>query len=268
MIIGTGVDTVRIDRIKESISERILGPRELKEFEKVKDKKTYLASHFAAKEAFFKAIGTGVRNICFKDIEVVHDRLGKPLFLFHKDFEFNCVHLSITHDYVALAQVILERCYGKIYLGLGSNIGNRLKNIQRACDLLQILGINVVRKSSIYETKPYGVTDQPEFFNCVIEIDTQLTPGNLLKLLLHTEQIMGRVRERRWGPRIIDLDILLFGNTVYELEELSIPHYDMLNRQFTVVPLVEIGANNHPLEGNLTKFLKEGEKCRLITSNW
>lgn len=268
MIIGTGVDTVRIDRIKVNISERILGKRELKEFEGVKDKKTYLASRFAAKEAFFKALGTGIRKISFKDIEVAHDKLGKPVFILHKDFPFNFAHLSITHDYVAFAQVVLERRYGKIYIGLGSNIGNRLKNIQRACDLLQILGINVVRKSSIYETVPYGVTDQPEFFNCVVEIDTKLTPGNLLKVLLNIEQAMGRVREKRWGPRIIDLDILLFGNTVYEREELVIPHYDMLNRQFIIVPLVEIGMNDHPLEGNLAKFLKEGEECKLITSNW
>lgn len=268
MIVGTGVDVVRIDRINENISKKILGPRELKEFEQIKDKKTYLASHFVAKEAFFKALGTGIRNISFKDIEITHDTLGKPLFVFHKDFAFNFVHLSITHDYLAFAQVIAEKHYGKIYIGLGSNLGNRLKNIQRACDLLQIFGIDIVKKSPIYETKPYGVVDQPEFFNCVVEVDTQLTPQELLRALLNIEQLMGRVRQKRWGPRIIDLDILLFGNIVYDSENLSIPHYDMLNRQFVILPLVKIGANDHPLEGNLKTFLKEGDKCKLITSNW
>ncbi|WP_041083838.1 2-amino-4-hydroxy-6-hydroxymethyldihydropteridine diphosphokinase [Thermotoga profunda] len=268
MIIGTGVDVVEIERINENISKKILGPRELKEFEQIKDKKTYLASRFAAKEAFSKALGTGIRNLSFKDIEIIHNSYGKPVLVFHRDFTFNFAHLSIAHDHLAFAQVILERRYGKVYIGIGSNIGNRLKNIQKACDLLKISGIDIVRKSSIYETKPYGVTDQPEFLNCVVEVNTHLTPHNLLKLLLQIEQTMGRVREKRWGPRIIDLDILLFGNIVYESDNLLVPHYDMTNRQFVILPLLEIDAQDHPIEVDLRRFLKEGEGCKLITSNW
>ncbi|HOJ88263.1 MAG TPA: 2-amino-4-hydroxy-6-hydroxymethyldihydropteridine diphosphokinase [Pseudothermotoga sp.] len=268
MIIGTGVDIVRIERIDENISRRILGARELQEFEQIKDKKTYLASHFVAKEAFFKAIGTGIREYSFTDIEITHDKLGKPLYVFHKDFSFNFAHLSITHDSLAIAQVILEKLHGKIYIAMGSNIGNRLKNIQRACDLLCEFGIDILRKSSIYETKPYGVTDQPDFLNCAIEIDTTLAPHSLLMTLLQIEKLMGRTREKRWGPRIIDLDILLFGNLLYESEDLSIPHYDMLNRQFVILPLLEIGVIDHPVYGDLKRFLKEGEECRMITNKW
>ncbi len=268
MIIGVGVDVVKIERINENIYRRILGPKELQEFEQIKNKKVYLSSRFAAKEAFFKALGTGIRNFSFKDIEIIHDRFGKPVFVFHRDFAFNFAHLSIAHDYLAFAQVALEKSDGKIYIGLGSNLGNRLINIQRACNLLEIFGIDVVKKSSVYETRPYGVTDQPNFLNCVVEVNTNLTPHQLLDKLLQIEQIMGRVREKRWGPRIIDLDILLYGNLVYESDDLSIPHYDMLNRQFVITPLVEIDAIDHPVEGSLKRFLKEGEECKLITSNW
>jgi len=268
MIMGIGTDILRIDRVSESISRRILGDRETKEFEAIKDKKTYLAARFAAKEAFFKALGTGLRDYSFKAIEVIHNKLKKPLFLFHTDFSFNFVHLTITHDYFACAHVVLEKRVGQVYIGIGSNIGNRLRNIQRACDLLELSGLKIIRKSSVYETLPYGVTEQPKFYNCVVEVDVKQKPQELLQTLLHVEQTMGRSREKRWGPRIIDLDILLFGNIIYESTNLVIPHYDMLNRQFVIVPLLELGVIEHPLEGDFRYLRKEGEECILVTKNW
>nr|WP_281012970.1 2-amino-4-hydroxy-6-hydroxymethyldihydropteridine diphosphokinase [Pseudothermotoga thermarum] len=151
---------------------------------------------------------------------------------------------------------------------MGSNLENRLKNIQNACLLMEKRQIQIVRKSSIYETKPYGKTDQPDFLNCVVEVETTLTPTRLLENLLEIEKILGRVRTEKWGPRTIDLDILLYGNIVFETQNLTIPHYDLLNRQFFLVPLVELKVFHHPVEGDFSLKLKEGEECKLLTSNW
>ncbi|WP_028843501.1 2-amino-4-hydroxy-6-hydroxymethyldihydropteridine diphosphokinase [Pseudothermotoga elfii] len=268
MIVGIGIDVVKIDRVELSLSKRILGPSEQLEFESIKDKKTYLAARFAAKEAFFKAIGTGVKNYSFTDIEIIHNHAGKPLLLFHRDFYFNFAHISITHDFVAAAQIILEKRPGNVYIGVGSNLEDRLKNIQEACNLMESRKIKIIKKSSIYETDPYGVKDQPDFYNCVLEVDTDFSVEELLNMLLKIEQEMGRKREKKWGPRIIDLDILMYGNTVYKLPDLSVPHYDLINRQFVIVPLLEIKAIDHPIYGELKNFVGERRDWRLVTKNW
>ncbi len=269
MIYGMGVDVLQIDRINENIAERILGPHEKQEFEQVKDKRAFLASRFAAKEAFSKALGTGIRDFSFQDVQIVHNKLGKPLIIFHRDFGgFNFAHLSISHDFVAISQVILEKRVGNVYIGVGSNLGKRLKNIEDACLLLERHEIKLVRKSSIYETKPYGKVDQPDFLNCVLEVDTNLSPMKLLKVLLEIEKQLGRTRTEKWGPRTIDLDILLYGNLVYESEELFIPHYDLLNRTFFLIPLYELGVREHPIKGDFYGNLKEGEGCKFLTKNW
>ncbi len=269
MIFGTGIDVVKINRVDEKLAERILGKHEKGEYEKVKDKKTFLASRFAVKEAFFKAFGSGIRNSSLQDIEVVHNKLGKPLLMFHRDFEgFNFAHVTISHDFVAVAQVTLEKRHGGVYIGIGSNLGNRLRNISDACLLLERYSVQVIGKSAIYETKPYGRTNQPDFLNCVIEIETKLPPQRLLSHLFEVERQLGRVRTEKWGPRTIDLDILLYGNLVFESNELVVPHYDLLNRSFFVMPLAELGVKEHPIEGDLLKHLKEGEECKLLTKNW
>lgn len=268
MIVGIGVDVVDIERIDEKLSTRILGEFELREFESTTNKKQFLASRFAAKEAFFKALGTGVRDFSFKDVEVVHDKFGKPVLLFHRDVHFNFVHVSLSHDRVAMAMVALEENEGHIYIALGSNLGDRLKNIERACHLMESSNIKILKASPIYLTKPYGFVDQPDFFNCVVEVQTRLSPFQLLDTLLEIERAMGRVRERKWGPRTIDLDIILYGNLVLKTEKLTIPHYDLVNRQFVLRPLLDIADVDHPLEGKLSSFLREGEECQLMTKFW
>lgn len=268
MILGIGVDVVDIERIDEKISKRILTDHELEEFQRAHDKKQFLASRFAVKEAFFKALGTGLRDFSFQDIELTHNELGKPVLVFHKDVQFNFAHVSLSHDKIAMATVVLERCEGRIYIALGSNLGNRLKNIQRACYLMENSDMKILKTSPIYVTKPYGLVDQPDFLNCVVEIETELTPLQLLNELLNIEKILGRVREKKWGPRTIDLDIVLYGNIVFDSENLKVPHYDLLNRQFVLRPLLDIAEVEHPLKGNLRNFLKEGEGCVLMTRNW
>ncbi|MBN1573143.1 MAG: 2-amino-4-hydroxy-6-hydroxymethyldihydropteridine diphosphokinase [Deltaproteobacteria bacterium] len=139
------------------------------------------------------------------------------------------------------------------FLGLGSNIGDREKNLETAETLISgIEGVDVISSSAIYETEPVGVTDQPKFLNGVLEIETTLSPEELLVRLKGVEGRMGRADTVRWGPRIIDIDILLFGDraveTVVDDMELKIPHPEMTKRGFVLVPLAEIAPDAvHPV---------------------
>ena len=127
------------------------------------------------------------------------------------------------------------------YLGLGSNIGDRGANLAEAVQrLAQIPAVEIVRTSAIYETAPVGPRDQPDFFNQVAQTDVTCTPRRLLALIQGIEQKMGRVRRRRWGERVIDIDILLYGDAMIQEPDLQIPHPQMLARQFVLVPLAEI----------------------------
>ena len=111
------------------------------------------------------------------------------------------------------------------YLGLGSNIGDRKQQLLKAIDLIgNIKGIKVTKQSSIYETAPIGYTDQPNFLNLCLEIETELSPQQLLKHCLDIEQQLHRVREIRWGPRTLDIDILLYSDDIIETDNLSVPH--------------------------------------------
>ena len=269
MIIGTGVDIVDINRVNERIAKRILGTTEVREFERKKHKKQYIAGRFAAKEAFFKALGTGLKESSFQDVEFITNSLGKPVVLLHRDFPgFNYAHVSISHDTVAIAQVVLEKQTGGIILSLGSNLGNRFKNMNKALEMISRAGMKILKKAPIYETEPYGYTDQPRFYNSVIEIDTDKTPLELLRSLLEIETHMGRVRTKRWGPRIIDLDILLFGNIIFKTQDLEIPHYDMLNRPFLLTLLNDIDRLFHPIATEVSLEEREHERCKLITKLW
>jgi 2-amino-4-hydroxy-6-hydroxymethyldihydropteridine diphosphokinase len=127
------------------------------------------------------------------------------------------------------------------WLSLGSNLGERQDNLREALEKLSSSGeIEVLRVSSLYETKPVGYTDQPDFLNLVAEIATTLEPHALLRRCLEVENEMGRMREERWGPRLIDLDVLLYGDLVIDNEELVLPHPLMLERAFVLVPLLEL----------------------------
>lgn len=128
-----------------------------------------------------------------------------------------------------------------ILIGLGSNMGNREKNIKTAIyELHKHVGISVDNISSLYETKPVGLVDQPNFLNAVISIETILKPYDLLETCLYTESRMGRVRNQRWGPRNIDIDILIYHNHVTDDEALQIPHPRLHERSFVLIPIQEI----------------------------
>ena len=130
------------------------------------------------------------------------------------------------------------------YLGLGSNIGDRKQQLLKAIDLIgNIKGIKVTKQSSIYETAPIGYTDQPNFLNLCFEIETELSPQQLLKHCLDIEQQLHRVREIRWGPRTLDIDILLYSDNIIETDNLSIPHPRMQERAFVLIPLNDIASD-------------------------
>ena len=126
------------------------------------------------------------------------------------------------------------------YVALGSNLGDKEANLRRALELLIERGVEIVKTSTFISTEPYGVTDQPTFLNGVCEVRTSLEPLALLHILLAIEQEMGRVRLRHWGERNIDLDLLLYEDVVMDTPELKLPHPDMQNRDFVLLPLDEI----------------------------
>jgi 2-amino-4-hydroxy-6-hydroxymethyldihydropteridine diphosphokinase len=140
------------------------------------------------------------------------------------------------------------------YLALGSNIGNREKNIARALDELAAHGVRVTRKSSLYETEPVQVPGDRWFLNAAVAAETKLMPRQLLRVLLEIERDLGRTRRKAAPPgqlkesRTIDLDILLFGESVVHTTELEIPHPRMAERRFVLVPLAEVaGGVRHPV---------------------
>ena len=147
----------------------------------------------------------------------------------------------------------------KAVIGLGSNLGERDKNIRTALEKMQEKGIELLRVSSVLETEPYGYTNQPKFLNAVCLVETNLTPDQLLDVLLEIEKEIGRVRERKWGPRIIDLDIIFYEDLVLESERLIVPHPDMHNRWFVLAPLAEICPDYvHPkLKKTVRELLQE-----------
>lgn len=147
----------------------------------------------------------------------------------------------------------------QVYLGLGSNIGKRVAHLNEAIARLNAHdNITVTRESSIIETEPYGNINQDKFLNMCIEIETNLTPVSLLETVLDIEQQMGRIRIVDWGPRNIDIDILLYEDLEIALEDLEIPHAEMHKRLFVLEPLAEIAPNReHPTMGVTIKTLMQ-----------
>lgn len=137
-----------------------------------------------------------------------------------------------------------------VHLGLGSNLGDRRAMLQRALDALHALPeTEVLHCSQIYETEPWGDIAQDPFYNCAVEIRTVLQPFQLLAAVKDIERDMGRIEVQRNGPRIIDIDILLYGNIVLKQKGLTIPHPSMTERNFVLHPLREIaGGIVHPVE--------------------
>lgn len=127
------------------------------------------------------------------------------------------------------------------YLALGSNIGQREENLNNALQLISKQPmIEICKLSSIYETEPVGYTEQPHFLNMVIRIETDLKPQELINVTKQVEVDCGRIRDIRWGPRTLDLDILLFDRDNIETEHLIVPHPRMMERSFVMVPLLEV----------------------------
>jgi 2-amino-4-hydroxy-6-hydroxymethyldihydropteridine diphosphokinase len=139
----------------------------------------------------------------------------------------------------------------RVFVGLGSNLGDRAGMLNRAArEIASIDRVRVVQWSPVYETEPVGRIDQPKFLNAVGELETGLPPVDLLRELLSIEARMGRIRGERWGPRAIDLDILLYEGLVQAGPEVTVPHPELEHRRFVLVPFRELDPDVvHPVNG-------------------
>ena len=158
-----------------------------------------------------------------------------------------------------------------VFLGLGGNLGNRRATLRTATS--EIRGIlDDVRASSLYESAAWGVTDQPAFLNAVLRGRTELSPLELLDALQAIEHKLGRVRQRRWGPRVIDIDILLYGSLIIDQPRLKVPHPYMTRRGFVLRPLADLAAGltlpNGALVGELLTTVDQNGLRRIEGSDW
>lgn len=158
----------------------------------------------------------------------------------------------------------------KAFIGIGSNQGDRLFHFKQALKLLNdIQGVKITRVASLYETEPVGYLEQDTFLNTAAELETILPPHELLKVLLDTEAQLGRVRTIRWGPRNIDLDLLLYGFQSIRSEQLEVPHPRILERAFVLGPLLELNPTlriNKQDARQYFEYLKSVQKITCITT--
>lgn len=146
-----------------------------------------------------------------------------------------------------------------VFLLLGSNQGNCIENLKKARHHISNSAGKVIAFSSIYKTAAWGKLDQPDFYNQILSIETALNPHQLLTEVLSVERQIGRKRDQKWGPRIIDIDILFYGNTILNDPTLTIPHPGIPNRNFVLVPLNELASGLiHPsLNKSIEQLLRE-----------
>ena len=146
----------------------------------------------------------------------------------------------------------------KVYLSMGSNLGDRKQHLQEGLQLLQAEGVQVRQLSGLYETAPVGPVEQGDFLNLAAEVETELPPLALLAVVQKVEAACGRTREIHWGPRTLDIDILFYDKEVMITEKLTIPHKEMTKRAFVLVPLAEIAAETDITGlGKVKRFLKQ-----------
>ncbi len=149
-----------------------------------------------------------------------------------------------------------------VYIGIGSNMGNRQAHCRNAIEKLKDKGIVIKKVSSMYETKPWGLEEQPDFINMAVEAETGLSPDELLKVIKEVEEEMGREETVKWGPRTIDLDILFYDDLIISMEHLEIPHPLLHKRDFVLLPLSEIAPDKlHPVLKKTVIQLKEEPAC-------
>lgn len=149
-----------------------------------------------------------------------------------------------------MQQTFTTKKYINVFLGLGSNVGNRAENIKNAIGLIEKNIGKIAKKSHLYETQPWGEPNQEPFYNQVIMVNTTQDPRELLDKISRAERELGRERKEKWGPRIIDIDILFYGKRVIRDKGLEIPHPELHKRAFVLAPLMEIAAEfEHPILG-------------------
>ena len=185
-----------------------------------------------------------VSNKVFKLIETLADNIAKEISV---DFNIKKVTITVEKPWAPIGlplksvAVKKQRQWHDAYIGLGSNIGDSNKTINEALKVLESdKFIRLIKCSSLITTKPYGYTDQPDFLNGVAHISTIYEPYELLEKLNETEAFFKRKREIKWGPRTLDLDIVMYDDLIMSEEKLTIPHYDMQNRAFVLDPMCEI----------------------------
>lgn len=156
-----------------------------------------------------------------------------------------------------------------VYLLLGSNLGDRIGLLKEArLQLLHSIG-SIIRSSSVYETQSWGIANQPDYLNQVLEMQTNLLPEVILKKTQSIEENLHRERTKKWDSRTIDIDILLFGKTIINLPELKIPHPELQNRLFTLIPLEELIPDFiHPVLNKTTKELRQEVNDNLLVTKY
>ena len=153
------------------------------------------------------------------------------------------------------------------YIGIGSNLGTPGKNCIEAIEKISnTKDIKIISRSSFYKTEPIGEVQQDWFVNSAIKIKTNLSPTHLLSALLNIESVMGRTREEKWGPRLIDLDLLFYGNLILRKKGLTLPHPEILKRKFVLIPMSEIAENLvHPtLKKTIKTLLQESSDGTVV----
>jgi 2-amino-4-hydroxy-6-hydroxymethyldihydropteridine diphosphokinase len=152
-----------------------------------------------------------------------------------------------------------------VFLLLGSNLGDREEYLQKAINLIETELGAVIKKSSVYETGAWGKTDEPNYLNQVVQVSTGLPARHVLEKILQIETQIGRIREEKWGSRIIDIDILFYGQDIINETGLMVPHPELHNRKFTLEPLNEIAPDlQHPALGKSIFQLKSELKDNLV----